>query len=65
MPMTMGGRTVPCKWCKEPTTFLGTRECNGCHYLRVYASEVKQRCPDAFLKILQHLAGMEVEGVPI
>lgn len=23
--------TVPCRWCGEPTTYCGTRECDPCH----------------------------------
>ncbi len=25
---------VPCKWCGNPTRFLGTKECDGCWELR-------------------------------
>jgi DNA-binding IscR family transcriptional regulator len=25
--------TVPCVWCGEPTTYLGTKHCDPCHQL--------------------------------
>lgn len=31
----MNQATVACKWCSKPTTFLGTRECDPCHQLRL------------------------------
>lgn len=34
----LGQATVPCKWCRLPTTYLGTRECDPCHELRVRIS---------------------------
>ena len=27
-----------CKWCGDDTTFLGTKECDGCHQIRVHAT---------------------------
>lgn len=28
---------VPCKWCNTPTHLTGTKECNGCHEIRMRA----------------------------
>ena len=28
--------TTPCKWCGQPTTYLGTKECDPCHNGRNY-----------------------------
>ena len=28
-------KSVPCKWCKVPTTYTGTEECDPCHQMRI------------------------------
>lgn len=33
--LEMNVPTVPCRWCKRPTDFIGTRECDNCHEIRM------------------------------
>lgn len=37
--MTREKPTVSCKTCGEPTTFTGTKQCNGCHEVEMRLGE--------------------------
>lgn len=40
--------TFPCRHCGKPTFMLGTKECDGCHELRIRV----QRDPELALRML-------------
>lgn len=58
MPISLsdGRATVPCKWCKKPTTYLGTRECDPCHNA---AMALKYTNPEVLANMLVVLGKVE------
>ena len=49
----MNQETIPCKYCGKPTLLLGTKECDGCHELRVRI-ERDPEMAHAMLTVIRH-----------
>lgn len=45
-------KTIPCKICKEPTTFLGTKLCHGCWEVTRRISDFLRRGTHKAVEIL-------------